>query len=465
MSALSVNLSCPGHDAHSSPTIQTARHEPTSNRYPLHQRRACHRPYVHADLPRRRARHGRQLDLDYAGLIGLSLGGFIAFGACSLPAGWLGDTWSRRRMMLLFFFGIGAAALLTGLAGSVPMLVTGLTLIGVFAAIYHPVGTAMLVAHAENRGREIGINGMWGNLGVAFAALLTGFLTAHFGWRAAFILPGGVAILLGIGFSSACASHRRTCRPGRGAWRGQRGLSMRRVFGVLALVTATGGGVQRQHRDLPEAVPGAPERLAGVAADPWRGGQPGLCLRRGGATDHGPPDRSPEPEVAVRLPHLLPGAAAAGPGLRPRQRGGAVRRAVHVRGVRPGDGERRDGRPLRRAAVAGAGLRPALFPVVRCQRGGDPDDRLPGATAGAAGVVPGTGGLRRADLRRGAGVSASGAQRRWAPEEEGARTARAGRASMAQRRIRAVRAPRRWLRRRRCTARRRRACRLSGAGR
>lgn len=64
-------------------------------------------------------------DLDYAGLIGLSLGGFIAFGACSLPAGWLGDTWSRRRMMLLFFFGIGAAALLTGLAGSVPMLVTG----------------------------------------------------------------------------------------------------------------------------------------------------------------------------------------------------------------------------------------------------------------------------------------------------------------------------------------------------
>ncbi|VFT07915.1 MFS family transporter [Pseudomonas aeruginosa] len=153
-------------------------------------------------------------DLDYAGLIGLSLGGFIAFGACSLPAGWLGDTWSRRRMMLLFFFGIGAAALLTGLAGSVPMLVTGLTLIGVFAAIYHPVGTAMLVAHAENRGREIGINGMWGNLGVAFAALLTGFLTAHFGWRAAFILPAGWPSCSASAFSSACArSHRRTCRP------------------------------------------------------------------------------------------------------------------------------------------------------------------------------------------------------------------------------------------------------------
>ncbi|MGN5855604.1 MFS transporter, partial [Pseudomonas aeruginosa] len=60
--------------------------------------------------------------------------------------------------------------------------------------------TAMLVAHAETRRREIGITGMWGNLGVSLAALLTGFHTAHFGWRAAFILPGGVANLLGIGF-------------------------------------------------------------------------------------------------------------------------------------------------------------------------------------------------------------------------------------------------------------------------
>ena len=81
-----------------------------------------------------------------------------------------------------------------------------------------------------------------GNLGVAFAALLTGFLTAHFGWRAAFILPGGVAILLGIGFSSACArSHRRTCRLAAARGVDSEGLSMRRVFGVLALVTATGG--------------------------------------------------------------------------------------------------------------------------------------------------------------------------------------------------------------------------------
>ncbi|SDO16140.1 MFS transporter [Pseudomonas jinjuensis] len=186
----------------------------------------------------------RSFGLSYAELIGLSLGGFIAFGACSLPAGWLGDKWDRRHMLQVFFLGIGVAAIVTGLSSSVTMLVAGLTLIGVFAAIYHPVGTAMLVAHAENRGHEIGINGMWGNLGVAFAALLTGFLTAHFGWRAAFILPGGVAVLLGLGFAwqvraEAPVAVQRSAPRGVG---GQK-VSMRLVFGVLAVVTLTGGVV------------------------------------------------------------------------------------------------------------------------------------------------------------------------------------------------------------------------------
>ena len=182
--------------------------------------------------------------LDYAAMIGLSLGGFIAFGACSLPAGWLGDRWSRRQMMLLFFFGIGASAIFTGLSNTPAMLVLGLTLIGVFAAIYHPVGTAMLVAYAQNRGREIGINGMWGNLGVAFSALLTGFLVVQFGWRSAFILPGVVAIVLGIGFALQVreeAIPQRAHASLKNA-SGQR-ISMLMVFSVLALATATGGVV------------------------------------------------------------------------------------------------------------------------------------------------------------------------------------------------------------------------------
>ncbi|WP_447649109.1 MFS transporter [Pseudomonas abietaniphila] len=182
--------------------------------------------------------------LDYAQIIGLSLGGFIAFGACSLPAGWLGDRWSRRHMMLLFFFGIGAASIITGLSTSTTMLAVGMTLVGVFAAIYHPVGTAMLVAYAQNRGREIGVNGMWGNLGVAFSALLTGFLVAQFGWRSAFILPGCISILIGLMFAfqvkdEPIPMRAHTAPKGRS---GQR-ISMVMVFSVLAIATATGGVV------------------------------------------------------------------------------------------------------------------------------------------------------------------------------------------------------------------------------
>ncbi|WP_062386902.1 MFS transporter [Pseudomonas abietaniphila] len=182
--------------------------------------------------------------VDYAQLIGLSLGGFIAFGACSLPAGWMGDRWSRRHMMLLFFFGIGAASIITGMSTSTTQLAVGMTLVGVFAAIYHPVGTAMLVAYAQNRGREIGVNGMWGNLGVAFSALLTGFLMAQFGWRSAFILPGCVSILIGVLFAFLVKDEpipmRAHTMPKGGA--GQR-ISLVRVFSVLAIATATGGVV------------------------------------------------------------------------------------------------------------------------------------------------------------------------------------------------------------------------------
>lgn len=51
-------------------------------------------------------------------LLTLSLGGFIAFCAGSIPAGWLGDRWSRRNMITVFFLGIGAATMANRLAST-----------------------------------------------------------------------------------------------------------------------------------------------------------------------------------------------------------------------------------------------------------------------------------------------------------------------------------------------------------
>jgi MFS family permease len=131
-------------------------------------------------------------------------GAFFMFGLGSLPAGRLGDLWGRRSMMLVFFFGIGAASILTAFAQTPWQLAGCLTLIGVFASIYHPVGIPMLLERSSNPGATIGFNGLSGNLGVAVAALLTGFLIQWQGWRAAFVVPGVLALVCGWVFARTC---------------------------------------------------------------------------------------------------------------------------------------------------------------------------------------------------------------------------------------------------------------------
>ena len=126
----------------------------------------------------------------YGELIALSTPGFILFGAAALPAGWLGDRWSAEGMMILFFVGAGLSAMATGFATGPLGIAIGLSLIGAFAAIYHPVGIAWLVRNAERRGRALAWNGIFGSLGIGTASLVAGTLTDLVSWRAAFIVPG-----------------------------------------------------------------------------------------------------------------------------------------------------------------------------------------------------------------------------------------------------------------------------------
>jgi MFS family permease len=133
-------------------------------------------------------------------LMPYTVGAFTMFGLGSLPAGRLGDLWGRRAMMVVFFLGLGASAMLVALTSGVWSLAAALTLMGIFTSIYHPVGIPMLVQQAKNPGFTIGVNGLFGNLGIAFAAVLTGFLVKYAGWRAAFVVPGLLALLCGVVF-------------------------------------------------------------------------------------------------------------------------------------------------------------------------------------------------------------------------------------------------------------------------
>lgn len=174
-------------------------------------------------------------------LMPYSAGAFLMFGLGSVPAGRLGDLWGRRSMMLVFFFGMGAAALLCALVQNAWQLAIALSVLGLFSAIYHPVGIPMLLQHAARPGLTIGINGLAGNMGIAFAAILTGFMVKYFGWRAAFVIPGLLSLACGYLFLRLAPAETES--PARRTTKAKVGLAkaqMARLFLVMTFSAITG---------------------------------------------------------------------------------------------------------------------------------------------------------------------------------------------------------------------------------
>lgn len=144
----------------------------------------------------------REWGMNYADLLKYATPGFLAFGLFSLPAGWVADKWNRDGMMVVFFVGIGIASIITSLARTPLEIGIGLFVIGMLAAIYHPVGLAIVTQKWKNTGMRIAVNGVWGNFGVAGAALLTGYLIDAVNWRAAFVVPGVISIAVGLAYAA-----------------------------------------------------------------------------------------------------------------------------------------------------------------------------------------------------------------------------------------------------------------------
>ncbi|MDH5556675.1 MAG: MFS transporter [Alphaproteobacteria bacterium] len=125
--------------------------------------------------------------------------GSLLVGLAALPAGRLGDVWSVPGMMVIYFIGMGAAAILCGLVSAPPPLMIGLAGIGLFGAIYHPIGIPWMIRNAAgNPGKMLAVNGIFGSLGSAGAGLIAGILIDVSGWRAAFMVPGVVATATGL---------------------------------------------------------------------------------------------------------------------------------------------------------------------------------------------------------------------------------------------------------------------------
>jgi len=185
----------------------------------------------------------RDWGMSYGELIAFATPGFIAYAVFTLPAGWLADRWSREGMMAVFFLGVGAASAFTALAETPVQMAVGLSVIGMFAAIYHPVGIALVVHGRQRTGVPIAINGIFGNLGVAAAALITALFIDHADWRSAFVWPGLFSIAMGVAYLFVVAGRsveaHKSARPDSESGAAQMLFDRATVIRVLLIVFMT----------------------------------------------------------------------------------------------------------------------------------------------------------------------------------------------------------------------------------
>ena len=176
--------------------------------------------------------------MSYGELFKLFFVASLLYGLAALPAGWLGGLWSSRGMLVVYLLGTGMATFMTGFANTPMQISIGLAMTGIFAAIYHPVGTNFVVQHAVDRAKDLGFNGAFGTVGLAAAAFIAAGLTQLWGWRFAFFVPGASCFLLGILFVF-CTSETPSSIIKNGLLERNNPVNRRTTFYVLTLMGVT----------------------------------------------------------------------------------------------------------------------------------------------------------------------------------------------------------------------------------
>jgi MFS family permease len=101
-------------------------------------------------------------------------------------------------MLSVTMLGAGIGAIAVSLAQTQAQFIAALALVGLCISAYHPAGMSLLSRTMRERGKAMGINGVFGNLGSATAPFLAGVLAWMFGWRVAYAALGVAGILVGL---------------------------------------------------------------------------------------------------------------------------------------------------------------------------------------------------------------------------------------------------------------------------
>ena len=184
-------------------------------------------------------------DMGYADVLVLGTPMYVMFALGTLPAGWLGDTMDRMMLIAIFFLGCGGSSLWIAMSDGPIAMAFGLGSLGLFAAIYHPVGLAHITHIGLRTGRALAVNGVFGNMGLAGAAAVTGLLAGFLGWKWAFVLPGALSVLIGMLLLKRSGTAPDAVRPAvhansATALKCDRGTQVT-VFGIVCVIALFGG--------------------------------------------------------------------------------------------------------------------------------------------------------------------------------------------------------------------------------
>ncbi len=128
-------------------------------------------------------------------VLGWSLIGYILFGIGATPVGILADRWGGRKLVIAGILLSGISTFAAAFVEPGRALAFCLAGMGLGASAYHPAGMGLLTRTVRARGLALGINGIYGNVGIAIAPLLTVFLAEQFGWRITLGITGAILIL------------------------------------------------------------------------------------------------------------------------------------------------------------------------------------------------------------------------------------------------------------------------------
>jgi MFS family permease len=174
-------------------------------------------------------------------VVKLSFWMYLLFGALALPVGVIVDRWRAKPMLILGIATMGAGLIVAGAFPGPIIMTTALAFVGVGASIYHPAGMALISRTVRLRGVAMGVNGVFGNLGIAMAPLVTGALSWAFGWQAALITLGSIAVVTAAWLQTIHVDE--TIRPAAKAevHDGVPAREMARYFAIMCVAMVLGG--------------------------------------------------------------------------------------------------------------------------------------------------------------------------------------------------------------------------------